>query len=171
MIAWANLWGTFCEISVWLYTYVVIWLSHSMASQVRAMFYPQWAATAKGMDPPEGSAPSPSWIYEGVAWSGGLILILTLGCALADGWKSRQALRRLHDSLGQAESLCGDLSQKLVNLGESQEKMCILCYTSGANVLFQPCLHLFCCDDCSNKIHICPFCHKPPSSKTVVFLV
>ena len=45
------------------------------------------------------------------------------------------------------------------NINKYNEKfMCSVCYEYPKNVLFMPCKHFACCDDCSENVYVCCIC-------------
>ncbi len=52
----------------------------------------------------------------------------------------------------------------------SSQSTCRICFERPKQVLFEPCNHIACCLDCSNKMTACPICRQGISSKRQVFL-
>lgn len=160
MLSISNLWEDYCELAVWFWVMVALWLIHVTAIYASVMF--------SSLEPdPEGSWSAASW--SAILGVFGLLTVFIW--AVDDGMKSRQKLSRLNIALHSLETMCQELSQKVDRLSEAREKLCTMCYSSSANVLFKPCLHLFGCEDCCRNIKICPYCQVAPLEKAVVFLV
>lgn len=67
----------------------------------------------------------------------------------------------------QAEEL-SRLLQENVRLKESTT--CKVCLDSDVNVLFLPCRHLVCCEECSNALKTCPCCRAQIVGTVKTFL-
>ena len=57
------------------------------------------------------------------------------------------------------------LKNKIKELDEEIKKyeekfMCNICYEYPKNVLFMPCKHFACCDDCSDNVYVCCICRE-----------
>jgi hypothetical protein len=49
------------------------------------------------------------------------------------------------------------------------ERTCTVCLTSLRAILFNPCGHLICCAECSDKVTECPFCRSNIGVRTNIF--
>ncbi len=50
------------------------------------------------------------------------------------------------------------------------KKTCIACMANEINIIFKPCNHLCTCENCSEKINICPMCRQLITSRMKVKL-
>ena len=50
------------------------------------------------------------------------------------------------------------------------KKTCIACITNEISIIFRPCYHLCVCEDCSEKVNICPMCRNLITSRVKVKL-
>lgn len=57
-----------------------------------------------------------------------------------------------------ATSSSGDSQQRLAEL--ERERICKICLTSSADILFQPCGHICSCSDCARRLYTCPVCRR-----------
>ena len=53
---------------------------------------------------------------------------------------------------------------------EPTAKSCKVCLTSDMEILFFPCLHLMCCQQCSSRITSCPLCRRHIFSSLKIFV-
>ena len=56
------------------------------------------------------------------------------------------------------------------NFPSINKKICIACMTNEISIIFRPCNHLCTCENCSEKINICPMCRQLITSKIKVKL-
>jgi len=49
------------------------------------------------------------------------------------------------------------------------DKTCCICFAKPSIVLFMPCRHLKCCEECSNKIKKCPLCRINIKNRIVAY--
>ena len=47
---------------------------------------------------------------------------------------------------------------------------CVVCWDRHFNMLFEPCLHVVCCEPCAMNVRICPFCQASIVSKRRIFI-
>lgn len=50
-----------------------------------------------------------------------------------------------------------------------EETQCKICFSSGANMLLQPCNHLISCENCTKRLKNCPVCRKPIMGVTKLY--
>ena len=54
-------------------------------------------------------------------------------------------------------------NNNIINIKKSVSSditLCIICYKKTKNIVYHNCNHLVCCEDCANKVDICPICRK-----------
>ena len=61
-------------------------------------------------------------------------------------------------------TISNDERQKLENL------KCVICLEQDKNVVFLPCNHMVCCEECANSVDKCPMCRKSIVSRIKVFM-
>jgi hypothetical protein len=61
------------------------------------------------------------------------------------------------------------ISQQTI-VSETQDNICLVCYDKKRDILFMPCNHLCCCDNCSNNINKCPYCRVDIENKVKIFI-
>ena len=59
------------------------------------------------------------------------------------------------------------LSEMYENLVE--ERLCKICYDRNRDTLFEPCLHLACCNNCSGHLFDCPICNAEIHIKMQIY--
>lgn len=48
---------------------------------------------------------------------------------------------------------------------DSETKSCVICMENEKCIIFSPCNHYYCCEECSNRISNCPICRSKISLK------
>lgn len=51
----------------------------------------------------------------------------------------------------------------------TRDMSCGLCCTNTRNVIFQPCMHCYCCEQCSKKVKKCPLCREIITERNNIF--
>eukprot|EP00928_Gymnodinium_smaydae_P021004 TRINITY_DN18152_c0_g1_i2.p1 TRINITY_DN18152_c0_g1~~TRINITY_DN18152_c0_g1_i2.p1 ORF type:complete len:243 (+),score=36.48 TRINITY_DN18152_c0_g1_i2:151-879(+) len=56
-------------------------------------------------------------------------------------------------------------------LADVQKRLqCAVCFEGERNVAFQPCFHLVACEDCQDRLRVCPLCREPVQGRLKVRL-
>ena len=66
------------------------------------------------------------------------------------------------------------LKIKIIKLDEKIKKyedkfICCVCYEYPKNVLFMPCKHFACCDDCSENVYVCCICRQNVKERIKIY--
>lgn len=67
---------------------------------------------------------------------------------------------------------CKNVSNTKITVVTEEKKImtCNICYTYEMNILFEPCNHVIACNNCSDKIIICPVCRKKINNKKKIII-
>ena len=89
---------------------------------------------------------------------------------------NRQKLIELKELDSKLEKILSKIkSEKINKLKESSfpsinKKTCIACMLNEICIIFRPCNHLCTCENCSEKINICPMCRQLITSRMKIKL-
>ena len=95
--------------------------------------------------------------------------------AIPDQEEMMQLLAAQAASASAKQSLGRDTSVVLlpcvVCKEESKKKQCVICKVKETRIIFQPCYHIVCCEDCGNLEQIvnCPVCRAPIQQRMMVY--
>ncbi|XP_077965737.1 uncharacterized protein LOC120334150 isoform X2 [Styela clava] len=78
----------------------------------------------------------------------------SMSSLLDDVMKKEQEIKEEERQM-QAAAQIAELSNKT-----EKERMCKICFSNPADMVFMPCGHMRCCMECTQAIRQCPVCHK-----------
>ena len=55
------------------------------------------------------------------------------------------------------------------SVSPKSELQCVVCFDENKNIVFVPCHHLCCCEDCGATLQKCPLCRKGISDRVKIF--
>jgi hypothetical protein len=73
-------------------------------------------------------------------------------------------IRELKKALAHKDSLIDRDSLELLI-----DNRCAICWATAANMVFEPCCHLACCDGCAQRVSACPLCRMPIGNKMKIY--
>jgi hypothetical protein len=73
-------------------------------------------------------------------------------------------LKETKEKLGKSLKLIKELETK------SEQMMCVVCFEQKKNIVFIPCKHCTCCEQCSVQIDSCPMCRTDIKERMEIFM-
>lgn len=85
-------------------------------------------------------------------------------------------VQELHSALNKARKVNLEEKDKSKNRalqnikGNNAENLCAVCISNKFDMMFLPCKHISCCEECSIKVNTCPICRKNISEKIKCYI-